>query len=382
MSDRTKYLYQKNADYLYFRFKGKFTKLPIDRDSAAFRAEYDAAFRAAKLGAAKAKTFSKKHINAATAVLPGTLGAAIDVYMDSAAYNAVAPSSREQYCYVLNQMRARLGSGKLADLDTDAVDRYTDGLTKECGGSTADRHMRMISNLWQACRKFPQFNLKGKSNPTLEAEKHYSVKQKHRPWPLHVQEAFMKHAPDRLKLAKLLLHFSAQRGCDCIVMRWADYDGKGINVRPRKTHGDVDALPNYHLCPKPLREALDAAPRVSDTILVSAKGKPYATARSLAHAIKVVLAELGHIKPNGRAAFVMHGLRKTAASDVGSLAVGAAGVKSVGGWRTDSEANYYAQHADQRRVNALVVEQWDAQIERQERDAKAKARRAKIKAVR
>ena len=76
----------------------------------------------------------------------------------------------------------------------------------------------------------------------------------------------MAHAPDRLKLAKVLLHFSAQRGCDCIVMRWADYDGKGIYVRPRKTHGEVDALPNYHLCPKPLRDALDKAPRAADSV--------------------------------------------------------------------------------------------------------------------
>mgnify|MGYP003694702165 CR=1 FL=1 len=35
----------------------------------------------------------------------------------------------------------------------------------------------------------------------------------------------MESAPDHLKLAKLLLHFSAQRGGDCIKMKWTDFDG-------------------------------------------------------------------------------------------------------------------------------------------------------------
>jgi hypothetical protein len=104
----------------------------------------------------------------------------------------------------------------------------------------------------------------------------------------------------------------------------------------------------------------------------------------LSHAIKRELVRLGLAK-EGERTFVMHGLRKTAASDVGSLGVGAAGIKSVGGWRTDDEANYYAQDADQRRINAMVVGQWDADLERQDaagrRATAVKARRAAIRAV-
>lgn len=73
--------------------------------------------------------------------------------------------------------------------------------------------------------------------------------------------------------------------------------------------------------------------------------------------------------------------RKTAASEVGSLGVGAAGIKSVGGWRTDQEANYYAQDADRRRINRMVVEQWDAELERQEAERATSARRAQIRRV-
>jgi hypothetical protein len=103
---------------------------------------------------------------------------------------------------------------------------------------------------------------------------------------------------------------------------------------------------------------------LAETILVNALGRPYANANVLSHAIKRELVRLGLAK-HGERTIVMHGLRKTAAAEVGSLGVGAAGVKSVGGWRTDQEANYYAADHDKRRINALVVEQWDAELERQ-----------------
>ena len=230
--------------------------------------------------------------------------------------------------------------------------------------------MRLISKIWKVARKFSEFNLKDKFNPTLNTETHYTVRQRHRPWPRDVQAKFMAGAADHLRLAKLLLHFSAQRGGDCVAMRWTDYDGKGISVRPSRNSWRSRPAADYHLCPKPLREALNSTPHVAETILVDAHGKPYANANVLSHAIKRELVRLGLAK-HGERTFVMHGLRKTAASDVGSLGVGAAGIKSVGGWRTDAEANYYAQDADQRRINEMVVGKWDAELERQQAAAPA-----------
>jgi hypothetical protein len=80
----------------------------------------------------------------------------------------------------------------------------------------------------------------------------------------------------------------------------------------------------------------------------------------------------------------MHGLRKNAACDVGSLGVGAAGIKSVTGHLTDDMANYYAKRADKRRVNETVVALWNAAIAEQDAEraaAAVKARRASIRRV-
>jgi integrase len=363
--DRTRYLYRKTIKgrrYLFFRHKGRLTRLPPDQETAEFRAAYDAALRAAKRVRSALK---KRQVRPAG---QKTVSAAIDTYLNSVAFDALARSTRAQYQRTSKDLRTRLGKLNLDALDTDAIDIYTEQLAQRRGNSVADSHLRLISNVWRACRKYPQFNLKGKLNPTLNAERFYTVQRRYRPWPRDVQQTFMSGARDNVKLAKLLLHFSAQRGCDCIAMRWTDYDGIGISVRQRKTYGDVDPLPNYYKCPKPLREALDremhSGKPLAETILVNERGRPYASASVLSHAIKRELVRLGLAK-HGERSWVMHGLRKTAASEVGSLAVGAAGVKSIGGWRTDGEANYYAQHADQRRINAIVVEQWDAELERQ-----------------
>jgi integrase len=63
----------------------------------------------------------------------------------------------------------------------------------------------------------------------------------------------------------------------------------------------------------------------------------------------------------------MHGLRKTAASEVGELLMGARAIKSVTGHKSDEMAEYYAQHADQIAINRKVVTAWDQAINKKKR---------------
>jgi hypothetical protein len=76
----------------------------------------------------------------------------------------------------------------------------------------------------------------------------------------------------------------------------------------------------------------------------------------------------------------MHGLRKNAASDVGALLLGTAAVKSVGGWKSDAVAEYYAKHAEKLALNAKVVEAWDVALE-QKAAARVGVRRARLRSV-
>jgi len=139
------------------------------------------------------------------------------------------------------------------------------------------------------------------------------VKAPHKPWTDAAQDLFMATAPGYLQLAKLLLHFSAQRGGDCVKMKWTDFDGAGLFVMPEKNSTGADLEPNYHLCPKPLLDALlerQAQGNLADTILTNFYGRPWATSESLSlsirdHLIKIRLAK------RGTKTISMHGLERT-----------------------------------------------------------------------
>jgi integrase len=386
---KLRYLYRRGP-YLYFRAPGgHLTRLPPDQTTAEFRRCYAACIKSltAKPGAAQRETAPLFAITPATVELPrdrvvelGSINAAIDCYLSSLNFTTKKPRTQYNYRKALDVMRGRIGHFLLADFDTDAVDIYSEDVTQDLSASTAENHIYLLSSIWKACKKHPRFNIKGKPNPTLEAEKRYTVKAPHQPWDDAAEMRFMESAPANLRLAKLLLHFGAQRGGDCVAMKWSDFDGRGFTVTPEKTDGRAEALPNYHLCPRPLREALLVAPREADTILVTSRGEPWANATTLSHAIRRHLIKIGLAK-RGTKTLTMHGLRKNAAADVASLGLGASGVKSVTGQKTDAMANYYSEMANKRRINADVVAAWDAELDRQDTANSPTARRRKLRAV-
>jgi integrase len=386
-SDETpSYVYRKQVKghrYLYFRRPdGKLIRLPDDEGSAEFRRCYAACLKALKTAPAPSVQPERVADTRIVAYIGGTVGAAIKVYYASADFRDLRASSQAKYRKALDLMLSRVGETKLADWDVDAVDIFSDQISTAHGPSVASFQVSMFSNLWKVCRKFPEFCIKGKANPTGDAERRYRVKSPHKPWTEDAQDTFMATASESLRLAKLMLHFSAQRGGDCVKIKWTDFDGKGLFVRPEKQSDGEDIEPNYHLCPKPLLDALLARQErgnLAETILTNAHGKPWANSNSLSCAIREHLIKIG-LAARGKKTFSMHGLRKNAASEVGALLVGSAGIKSVTGHKSDAMADYYAKHASRIAMNREVVERWDAAISAKS-EAKASRRRATLRRV-
>jgi integrase len=382
-----RYLYRKQVkghEYVYFRQPdGKLIRLPSDEHSPEFRRCYDACVKAITKSAAPAlPTRTRPAATGSLGFVGGTIGAAIKRYLASTEFSDLRPSSQSKYSLSLGLMRDLIGMTKLADLDVDAVDIYAEQLAKDRGHGIAHMHVALLANLWRVCRKYPEFGIKGRPSPTTDAEKYCKVKQPHRPWNEDAQELFMQTASDELKLAKLMLHFSAQRGGDCVRMRWADFDGQGLLVFPEKTSGGEDHEPNYHLCPKPLLDALlarQAQGDLAETILSSQRGKPWASSASLSGAIRDHLVKIG-LAARGSKTISMHGLRKVAAGEVASLLLGSKGIQSVTGHRSSQQADYYAKHADQIALNRQVVERWNQTLA-EKGDRRVAKRRASLKRV-
>jgi hypothetical protein len=219
-----KYLYRRTVKghlYVYFRGPdGKLIPLPADEDSAEFKRSYDACIEALSSNPRPAPSAAKPKQLANVAFIGGTIGQAIEVYLASSTFKQNKVTTQHRYRISLDHMRDRIGTARLADLDIDGVDIYSEQLTNETGPASADFHVSLLHNIWQVCRKFPEFGIKNRPDPTRDAEQRYTkVKRPHKPWNDEAQDRFMETAPETLKLAKLLLHFSAQRGGDCVKMK-------------------------------------------------------------------------------------------------------------------------------------------------------------------
>jgi integrase len=349
---REKYLYSKTVkghDYLYFRLpSGKLVRLPTDQSSPEFRFAYDEALRAVA-PAPDARTAK---------IIPhsATIAAAIDVYLDSLEFRSVKPRTQERYRDACDIMRDQLGSCRLRDLKISNIDVYSEVVTKERGSSIADLHVSLLKMIFEVCRKHAQFNIADLANPCQHAKRRYEVKHAHRAWSDEALEKFAASAPEHMRLALLLLWFSGQRGGDVVKMRWSDFDGAGLSVRPEKTNGEAEAEANYHVCPLPLLQALQMAPRHGEFILTKKDGQPFANSNLLGKAMRRELVKAG-LAEIGATTFTMHGLRKRAAKDAAELG-GVAGAQSVTGHKSERMAAYYAAGASTRRVNASTAQAW------------------------
>jgi integrase len=152
-------------------------------------------------------------------------------------------------------------------------------------------------------------------------------------------------------------------------MKRTDFDGERIRVVQEKTGSHL-----WLKCPKPLREALQTAPYVSEYILNSIWKRPYANSTTLGHAIE------RHLKKIGIKGYTMHGLRKNAAVELAEAGATVEELMAVLGHKTPKMALHYCKLASQRRINDNATVKWDAEIERKAK-AKVGRRRSQIKAV-
>jgi len=245
-------------------------------------------------------------------------------------------------------LRRTIGERVLVNLDTHDIDVYSARVARERGPATADMHLRLISSLWKFSKGLPACRRRGRPNPTFEAEKHYKTKLPHEPWPAAVQQRFLQVATPPLRLAFLLLLYTGQRRSDVVAMKWADYDGTKIYLRQKKT-GQVLAI-HVH---RRLKEALDAIPRVHDSILINRCARPYES-DSLTHAIKRTLRSIGAEK------YTLHGLRKSAGVALAELGRSELEIMSVLGHKTPKMATYYCRQANRALLNESAIKAWEA----------------------
>jgi integrase len=393
MTTRSKYVTRK-ADpktpgkfWNYFRAKGVYTRLPDDPASAEFAREYNdclATLKGLPLPGLRTKHDRRpRDLPEPRRQYPaGSIGWLIPHYVSSATWEAYSDGTRMNCRRALGLLRAQIGDVLITDLDASRVDHYTHKIERRYGGAVADQQKALISNLWEEAKDHAEIDRKGKINPTLDTKVRYRVKKTTKAWSAEAHEAFLATARSTLTLAADLLYFTGQRGGDATKVRWSDIseaetdNGKRwfLRVVQQKTGKAL-----WHQLPEPLAERLRHEPHISkEFVLTNAWKRPWASASVLSHAIT------RHFRKLGITGFTMHGLRAAAARDIASIGGGTDGVKSITGHVSDKLARQYAEDYDQRRVNSLTVEAWNADLRRKassKQVATPEERRRKLRIV-
>jgi integrase len=154
----------------------------------------------------------------------------------------------------------------------------------------------------------------------------------------------LQGAPERLRRVIVLGLYTGQRRGDLCTVRWSDYDGATIKFVQQKTGAKV--VLQVH---PDLKAELDGWERAGDTILLNARGGPWAP-NTLSKLMPETLRRLG--LPPG---LNVHGMRKLFAA---GMAGNGATVHEIGantGHKTLSMIQLYTLSADQRKLSERSV---------------------------
>jgi integrase len=319
----------------YFRYRGQQWPIP-GPGTEGFATAYDGL-----LAHVKANLFRS---SAAIEFMPGSLGWAIEKFLQSPLYNERAETTKRNYRRVLDQLRDKYGTGLLAHLKPRHVRTMRNEIAKT-STTAADIGMSLISALWNFAVE--QLGLELDADPTHGVPRVHEVKHEHEPWPQELIERFLSEAKPWLRWAVTLALYTGQRRSDLVKMKWSQFDGEYIEVRQRKT-GALLSIP----CHKALRAELESVPRTAETILVGERGAPISSITLAA----VVRAKLRQMGIDG---YAIHGLRKNAAVALADAGCDAFEIAAITGHRTTAMVAHYAKRHDQRRRARSAMDKWE-----------------------
>lgn len=158
-------------------------------------------------------------------------------------------------------------------------------------------------------------------------------------WTAEQAQIALQHAPERLRRVIILGLYTGQRRGDLCAMRWSNYDGETLRFVQQKTGAKM--VLQVH---PDLKAELDAWLREGETILLNARGGPWAP-NTLSKLMPKVLQGQG--LPVG---LNVHGMRKLFATGMADNGATAHEIQASTGHKTLGMVSLYTASADQRKL--------------------------------
>jgi integrase len=277
---------------------------------------------------------------------PPTVQQVLDAYLASPAFRELAASSRESYPRVLRRwlQRTAIADRTLADVTSDDIERYCDGLSP----GAAHTDFKRIRVLWRWAMAKPRRYVK---EDITEGLRYPPVNQQHHTWTDDEIAAYRQRwrLGTRERLCLELGLNTSQRLGDLARMRWEHVTPAGIVVRQEKTKRDlvVPVLPD-------LQEALDAWPGSRCGAILQRVERPRGRALT-----KESLGTLfaGWCDAAGLPdRCVLHGLRHACLTRLANAGCSVFELQSFSGHATLTMLAHYTKKADQLRLARSAAE--------------------------
>lgn len=320
----------KGRTYLYFRRgKGARVRLPNDPNSDDFRAAYAAALT----GNVEARKAQREQ------AAPGTLGALILSYQQSASYIELRETTRKGYASRIEALRATHAHRTLAGMTREGI--VTKILSPYAGRPGAALSiLKMLRILIRHAidigwlRHDPSLGIKRPKTGEIRSWTDDEIAQFEAHWPIGTRE----------RLAFAIMLYTGQRRSDVHRMTWAATTEATVTLTQQKTGARL-VIPLH----SELRKILAASPREHVTILNTTLGRPF-TVDGFSQFMRDAIAGAGlplECQP--------HGLRKAAGRRLAEAGCSAREIMSILGHKTLSEAERYTRDADQARLAEAAI---------------------------
>ena len=306
--DLPAYVYRRKGGILYFERRGqKSVRIVAEPGTAAFALEYARAMNGTEPVPTRA-----------------SFRGLVASYRKTEAFQRLAPRTSKEYDVVLDWIIKNMG-----DLPVAAI-RKPDVIRARDAQAAKWRFANYIVQILRIILKHATEIGWRDDNPAQGVPLLTKRTDDRQPWPLDLVKAARAKAKGRTLLILELCLGTGQRIGDVLKMRWDDLQDGGLLVRQNKTKARL-----WIPLTAQLRAVLVATPKAGLTICAQPNGKPtsYRGAADMVMALRRAI---------GAEAYDIHGLRYTAAAELGAAGCSDEVIASITGHKSMAMVAKYA----------------------------------------
>lgn len=271
----------------------------------------------------------------------GTWGALVEAYRASAKYTLLAPRTKSDYDKHLAYL-ATLNDFALTQFDSEACEKIRDKALADKKRRFANYVVHMLSLVLGWGRTRPK-EFGHYENGAAGLGKFAATGDANRAWTEDECLVVIAEAKGALLRGIALGMFASMRGGDIVEAKWSDYNGSAIQWQANK-----NGVPVWKPARRMLREILDAAPRLGETIVSKANGEPWIDATLRAN-FRDLIRRLENEGRVGKG-LTLHGLRTTNATRLADRGGDVRAIQAELGDKSTAMAFHYSRSADMKRA--------------------------------